>query len=120
MGSACFIAWRRRLAIPEAITLWTTAFFCIYKDIWEYHHVMLLPVLVAMALRHRTRVPVVIALLLALPTPFALYAHTYGITPVQGWPAPLIVLHYGVKTLPVLGLYLWIAGRSLRSLEAHA
>ncbi len=110
---AGFVTWRTRGRTLELLGLWIAAFFCIYKDIWEYHHVMLLPVLFTLGLRYRSPVPVLLLALLALPTPYHSMVQRFGTTPVE-WPTWAIVAHFGSKALVVLALFGWIIGRCLQ------
>lgn len=103
-----------RSTLLEGLSIWILTFFLVFKDVWEYHHVMLLPVLFVLALRGPARGPLLLGLLIALPTPYRWYAESHGSRPVSEWPAWLVLVHYGVKTIPVLALYLLTVGRVLR------
>ncbi len=98
----------RKIPLDLQIGLWVLCFFLIFKDVWEYHYVMLLPVITAIALEYRSRFVLWMGLLLAAPTPHALFAgpdHT--ITGV------LNLIHHASKALPTLALFIWIVGRCL-------
>jgi len=116
VGLALWATWRMRPGRPavEGLALWVATFFLIYKDIWEYHYVMLLPVIFVLALRGSARWPLLAGILLALPTPFVLYRETWGLRPVGEWPAPLAILHYASKALPAAILYVTALTRTLR------
>jgi hypothetical protein len=92
------------------ILIWVTAFFLTYKSIWEYHYVMMLPVVTAVYLATGSRFVLAMGILLALPT---LYAATPILTgvPAQAkiheWPGWYHVIHYSVKVLPTVGLFVW-------------
>jgi hypothetical protein len=80
----------------------------IFKDIWEYHYVMLLPVITAIALEYRSRFILWMGLLLAAPTPYALFAGSDHTIPVA-----LNLIHHASKALPTLALFIWIVRRCL-------
>jgi hypothetical protein len=111
------VTWRTARRAPGALLLclWTLAFFLFFKDIWEYHHVMLLPVIYVLALTGPPRWPLLLGLVLALPTPYVLYASGWGASRVETWPLALALLHYGSMTLPTLLLYLWTLRKCLRA-----
>ena len=115
LAVAGFVTWRagRTQATVDGICLWTLAFFLIFKDIWEYHYVMLLPIIVSLALRGSPRVPLVLGTLLSLPTPFVLYAPLVGESAPTTWPLGLGLLHYGSKAIPTLLLFVHTARRML-------
>lgn len=98
--------WRMRGgAVAEIMALWVLTFFLIYKDVWEYHYVMLLPVVWLLAVRGDWRWPVACGCLLALPTPFALYRGTWGGHTLETWPLGLLICHFGAKLAPIIALY---------------
>jgi hypothetical protein len=99
--------WRNggRGPAAEPMVLWVLTFFLIYKDIWEYHYVMLLPAVWLLALRGPRKWPLVLGALLALPTPYIFYRGQLAGLPVARWPVGIVVLHYGAKAFPTLGLY---------------
>lgn len=103
----------RRPRRPETLCLWILAFFLIFKDVWEYHHVMLLPVLFLLGVHGPRRIPLLLGLLLALPTPYVFYGDLFETLPVLEWPAGGILLHFAAKAFPVILLYLWTARRAL-------
>jgi hypothetical protein len=94
--------------------LWMAAFFVTYGDIWEHHHVMLLPVLAIAIIEARPggeiRFVCVIAALLAAPTPAALMdAGSLAISPQPFWSTPAAVAMHACKALPCLALWTWFA-----------
>ena len=111
---AAWVTWRARGRTLELLALWVAAFFCIYKDVWEYHHVMLLPVLFTLGLGTRSVAPLIFLALLALPTPYHAIVQRFGTVPVPEWPTWAIVAHFGAKALVVLGLFGWTLARCLR------
>ena len=108
------LTWRmRRTAVPEAMALWTLTFFLTYKEIWEYHYVMLLPVIWLLSIRGDWRWPLFLGLLLALPTPYIVYRNMVAGRLVEQWPLWLVLVHFGSKVFPTIGLYAVAARRTI-------
>lgn len=106
---------RKRTIDPLSnITLWTLTFFLVFKDIWEYHYVMMIPLFVGFYLQTRSRFLLVLFVLIAVPTPFFLYNNAASAHPQQYWSAPLSIMHHALKSLPTLLFYLWVVRRELR------
>ncbi|MBN1164014.1 MAG: hypothetical protein JXB45_05510 [Candidatus Krumholzibacteriota bacterium] len=104
----------RRQALD--LLLWTTVFFLIYKTIWEYHYVMILPAVTAAFLVTGSRLILVMAVLIGLPTLFVCFP-LLGIensTAPEAWPGLFKILHFSVKSLPVLVLYGWCIKKAPR------
>jgi hypothetical protein len=90
--------------------LWTTAFFLVFKSIWEYHFVMLLPAITALWLTTGSRAVLAVGIILALPSVYALAPVLAGIpatAPIESWPAWFSALHLSVKAVPTLALFGW-------------
>jgi hypothetical protein len=90
--------------------LWTTAFFLVFKSIWEYHFVMLLPAVTALWLTTGSRAILAAGVLLALPTIYALAPALAGVAataPIEQWPAWFAALHLSIKAVPTLVLFGW-------------
>ena len=90
--------------------LWTTAFFLVFKSIWEYHFVMLLPAITALWLTTGSRTVLVVGVLLALPTIYALapaLARVPATARIEQWPAWFSALHFSAKAVPTLVLFGW-------------
>lgn len=96
------------------ITLWTLTFFLVFKDIWEYHYVMLIPLFVGFYLQTRSKFILVLFILVAAPTPFFLYDLPANAHPQAYWSTPLSIMHHSLKSVPTLLFYLWIVRRELR------
>ena len=108
-AAAFWTAFRHgRSPIALHLALWTVAFFLIFKDIWEYHYVMLLPVVTCLGLATRSRLLLWIGLLLALPTPYALLQQDGTLSPAAA------LAHHASKALPTLVLFLWLLRRIAR------
>lgn len=109
------ITIRQKQIDPVAnITLWTLTFFLVFKDIWEYHYVMLIPLFIAYYLRTRSKILLVLFVLLAMPTPFCLYDVPTSDNPQTFWSAPLCIVHHSFKALPTFLFYLWVIDREIR------
>jgi hypothetical protein len=87
-------------------SLWVLCFFLIFKDIWEYHYVMLLPIVTAISLSCRSRFVLWVGLLLAVPTPYILLVQGDGTLP-----AVSSVIHHASKAVPALALFIWVLRR---------
>lgn len=112
---------RKRAIDPlNNITLWTLTFFLIFKDIWEYHYVMLIPLFVGFYLQTRSKYLLVLFILVAVPTPFFLYNHPASAHPQQYWSTPLSLLHHSFKSVPTLLFYLWVVRRELREVGGRS
>ncbi len=98
-----------RTPIQLQLALWVLCFFLIFKDIWEYHYVMLLPVVTALALAYRSRFVVWMGVLLAAPTPYILLAGPDGTVP-GAWN----LVHHASKAIPTFALFLWTYRRCVR------
>ncbi|MBI2501676.1 MAG: DUF2029 domain-containing protein [Candidatus Latescibacteria bacterium] len=92
-------------------TLWLSAFFLIYKDVWEHHYVFLLPVLVILYLRTPSPWLLAAFVLVALPTPLVfldLYPGVKGnIDPERSWSVWTSLLYRSPKLVPVAGVWVW-------------
>ncbi|MCK4537476.1 MAG: hypothetical protein KAV42_01635 [Candidatus Krumholzibacteria bacterium] len=91
------------------LMLWTTVFFLIYKTIWEYHYLMMLPAITAIVLCRGTPIVYIMGILIGMPTLFGLLP-SMGIDPsasIDHWPVFVRIGYFGSKAIPVLVLYLW-------------
>lgn len=107
------IVARRGRAIPLGLqyALWTLAFFIFFKEIWEYHYVMLLPVITYLALttgEARRKSVLLLGLWLALPTPYIAFAGRDG---QMEWAGKLV--HHAWKAVPAVALYVLAAREAL-------
>jgi hypothetical protein len=98
----------RRSPINLQIALWILAFFLVFKDIWEYHYVMLLPVVTAIGLGTGSRLLLWMGLLLALPTPYVLFAQDGSLS------LGADILHHASKAVPTFVLFGWVLLRTVR------
>ncbi len=98
---------RHRRAFDLAV--WTTAFFLIFKSVWEYHYVMMLPAISAVYLVTGRRWAFMLGVLLGLPTLYALTPVLTGAeasTALESWPGWFRSLHFSVKAAPTLLFFL--------------
>ncbi len=104
-----WVTFRRRpFDLLESIGLWTMTYFFVFREVWEYHYVLLLPLFVLFHARTRARTLWVIYALAAMPTAFALY-DVAGENPEASWTAFQHVLNHGFKVVPLLWLFVWTA-----------
>ena len=101
-------------------SIWVCAFFLFYQ-VWEFHYVMLLPVLVLLVAFRPAARPWALAafVLLAIPTPYWLLNNVWNTGPVPGgffvlsvqdvWPAWGVILYHAVKPVPVVVLWTYLA-----------
>jgi hypothetical protein len=108
---------------PDPLALfaiWVSAFFLFY-GVWEFHYVMLLPVLVLLVVFRPSARPWALAVfvLVALPTPYWLLNNAWNTGPVPGgfyvlsvqdvWPVWGVILYHAVKPVPVVVLWTYLA-----------
>lgn len=106
---ALWVTFRRRpFNFVESLSLWTAVYFFVFREVWEYHYVLLLPVLVLLYAKTRARVLWVVYGLLAAPTLFVLY-DVPGDSPEASWSAFEHVLNHSFKVVPLVWLFFWIA-----------
>ncbi len=112
LGVALWATWRnRRLTLMPALALWITVFFLVSPQVWEHHYVMLLPALVGLYAWRRSRLVVLVWLLLALPTPFGfielqpVIAANHDLRAFALEPAWRPLLQHASKALPALVLF---------------
>ena len=98
---------RRPFDFVESLGLWTMVYFFVFREVWEYHYVLLLPVLVLFYAKTRARVLWVIYGLLAAPTLFVLY-DVPGDSPEASWTAFEHVLNHSFKIVPLVWLFVWV------------
>jgi hypothetical protein len=106
LGLSAWVTIRHGLRAPmnTLLAVWTLAFFLIFKDVWEYHYVMLLPVVTALGLATASRLVLWMALLLAIPTPYVLFADPGA---AGGLREGASLLHHAAKALPTGVLFVW-------------
>jgi hypothetical protein len=106
---ALWVTFRRRpFDFVESVSLWIMVYFFVFREVWEYHYVLLLPALVLLFAKTRARVLWVIYALLAAPTLFVLY-DVPGESPEASWSALEHVLNHGFKVVPLVWLFVWVA-----------
>ena len=83
----------------------TTAFFLIFKSVWEYHYVMMLPAVSAIYLVTGKRWALATGVILGLPSLYALTPVLTGCeaaAPLTTWPGWFRTLHFAMKVVPTL------------------
>jgi hypothetical protein len=110
---ALWVTFRRKpFDVLESLGLWTMVYFFVFREVWEYHYVLLLPFLVLYLARTRSRTLWFIYALAAMPTAFALY-DVPGDNPEASWGAFAHILNHAFKVVPLVWLFVWTAlGRS--------
>lgn len=105
---ALWITFRRRaFDFVESLALWTAVYFFVFREVWEYHYVLLLPVVVLLYAKTRARVLWWIYGLLAAPTLFVLY-DAPGPSPEASWSTFEHVLNHSFKVVPLVWLFVWV------------
>jgi tetratricopeptide (TPR) repeat protein len=110
-----FYKARHRDALDH-VSLWICTFFIGFRFVWEHHLVMLLPVLALELVRNRKSVIVLVWILLALPTIFALIDIDLGTGyyEVQRyWTGRTSLFYHLSKLVPLIWLYLAVVLRLL-------
>ncbi len=106
---------KRPFDFLESLALWTILFFFVFREVWEYHYVILMPIFVLLYARTRAKVLWVMYALLAAPTFFVLY-DVPGNDPEAHWTTFQHVFNHAWKVAPVVWLFVWVAiGRFRRA-----
>lgn len=114
-----WVTFRRKpFDFLESLSLWTLLYFFVFKEVWEYHYVIAIPVLVLLYARTRARILWPIYALLAAPTMFVFY-DVPGRAPEIHWTAFQHVLNHGFKIAPIVWLFTWVALGHMRRHAAH-
>jgi hypothetical protein len=100
----------RREELFRGLALWVAAFFLLYRQVWEYHYLMLLPVVACIYLASGKRWTVVAWALMALPTPYALLAGL-GIAAES---SPVWALYHAMKPAAALLTFGFLVARPVR------
>jgi hypothetical protein len=100
--------FRRPFDFLESLSLWTMLFFFVFREVWEYHYVLLLPVLVLLYARTRARVLWVVYALMAAPSFFILY-DVPGPGLDSHWTVFEHVFNHAYRITPVVWLFVWVA-----------
>ncbi len=108
--TALWITFRRRpFDLVESVSLWTMVYFFVFREIWEYHYVLLMPILVLLFMKTRARVLWWIYAIAAAPTLFVLYDVPEARSPEVHWSALEHILNHSVKVVPLVWLFVWVA-----------
>lgn len=82
------------------LALWITTYLLGYAHVWEHHYVLIIPAIAILLLNQRSRTAKITFLILALPSPFILFA--------KNWNWLRTILYLSAKVLPVLLLHLYL------------
>lgn len=109
LAVSLWVTFRRRpFDLVESLALWTMTYFCVFREVWEYHYVLMMPILVLLYARTRARAVWIVFALLAVPTPFVFY-DVPGPDPQVHWNAFEHVLNHSFKIVPLVCLFIWVA-----------
>jgi hypothetical protein len=102
---------RRPFDLLESFALWTMVYFFFFREVWEYHYVLLIPVFVLLYARTRARVLWFIYALAAAPTLFVFYDVPGGDVREAwlAWSAFEHVVNHAWKLVPLVWLFVWVA-----------
>ncbi len=117
----------RRAAVSSLVAMWLCVYFLAATSVWEHHYVMLLPGLVLLvALEPSQRaVALVVFVLVALPTPYALFEGWLASGPAEfapetGWPDWAALVYHAAKPIPVLWLWSLLCWTALQTGRGEA
>ncbi len=99
---------RKPFDFIESLALWTMVYFFVFREVWEYHYVLLQPLFVLFYAKTRARVLWVIFALAAAPTLFVLYDVPMD-DPEIYWSAFEHILNHTFKVVPLVWLFVWVA-----------
>lgn len=100
---------RRPFDLVESVSLWTMVYFFVFREIWEYHYVLLMPLFVLLYAKTRARVLWWIYALAAAPTFFILYDVPAAKSPEVHWTALEHIANHAFKVVPLVWLFVWVA-----------
>ncbi len=84
-----------------SFSLLISSYFLSYQHVWEHHYVLMLPVLIGSYLIKRDKVALYVAILLALPTPYALLKTDENLRSI----------YHASKIVPVIFYYLYLLSK---------
>ncbi len=106
MLAGFFVLWGTlrlgRDQLFSGLSLWLAIFFVVYRQVWEYHFLMLLPVVSVAYLATGALWPLLAWAVMALPTPYAFFAPHGSVA--EG--SPLWIAYHAVKPAAVLTILL--------------
>ena len=97
----------RRAHFVDLLCLWMAVYFLVYKHIWEHHYVMLIPVIVILAVRHKSPLLLIPGLLVALPT-------VYQMAVYSQWAPDWELIYHAIKPLAAVMTYVFAAFMCMR------
>lgn len=92
----------RRAHLIDLLALWMAAYFLAYKHIWEHHYVMLIPVIVILAVRHKSPLLLIPGAIVAFPT-------VYQMAVYSQWAPEWELIYHSIKPLAAIGTYTYAA-----------
>jgi alpha-1,2-mannosyltransferase len=108
--AALWATFRRRpFDLIESVSLWTMVYFFVFREIWEYHFVLLMPLFVLLYAKTRARVLWWIYALAAAPTLFVLYDVPGARSPEVQWTTLEHIANHAFKIVPLVWLFVWVA-----------
>jgi hypothetical protein len=111
---------RKSVEPVEAFAVWTILYFFVYKEVWEYHFVALMPVMVLLYIVTYNRFILLSYLWLAIPTPSVFYDVPTAQNTDLIWPVYIQIVHHGFKVAPLVLLFLWVVGGNVGRAKAIA
>jgi hypothetical protein len=111
--------------VATMLSVWISAYFILYVDVWEHHYVMLLPAFALLVTRVRQLrlITLVVFVFVAAPTPFYIFEHTISGRPADApifapelfWPSWAGIAYHASKAVPVLVLWAAVCCSALAS-----
>lgn len=100
-------------------TLWTCYFFLVYKDIWEHHYVLLMPIFTLLIIKFKLTIREILSkkyilllisfLLIALPSLFILqyFFHQNGFVEPDNLSPIFVIPYHSIKIIGITIIYIW-------------
>ncbi len=122
----------RKFDLLLNLTIWITVYIIVFKDVWEHHYLMILPLLILLFIRGKngSTAALVMWAALALPTAhmfiewWIIIAEPAGIVrdasfdPQVYWPHGMSVLYHTTKAVPIVIFYLFLLRNSFSTGQA--
>ena len=116
----------RKFDLLLNVTIWISVYLIVFKDVWEHHYLMLLPMLILLFARGKngSTAALIVWVLLALPTAhmfiewWIIIAEPSGIVreatfdPQVYWPPGISILYHTTKAVPVVVFFLFLLRNS--------
>lgn len=101
-----------------SMALFACSYFLAFSGVWEHHFTFILPFIVMLWIRDKSRLKwFIIFVLLALPTPLIFLDPQFGISPdpIVYWSLPEILLYKCSKAIPILIFFILLLNAALKS-----